>query len=65
MSNMSPTAQEALDKLLALKQLTRETHVQTYKTQRTILQSLNEQDLTNVSLALSREGFFAALRGER
>ncbi len=44
MSNMTPTAK-----------LTRETHDQTYKTQREILQSLNGTHLAEVSLGLSRE----------
>jgi hypothetical protein len=52
---MTQTAQDALDRILALRKLTRETHVQTYKTQREILQALSGPDLAEVSLELSRE----------
>ena len=55
MSNMTQTAQDALDRILALRKLTKETHVQTHRTQREILQSLNGPDLAEVSLELSRE----------
>jgi hypothetical protein len=53
--SMTQTAKDALERILALRKLTRETHVQTYKTQREILQSLNGPDLAEVSLGLSRE----------
>jgi hypothetical protein len=62
MSTMSQTATEALERILALRALTRETHVQTYCTQRTILQSLPDPDLAEVSLALSKG--FEALSGQ-
>jgi hypothetical protein len=55
MSNMSQTAADALERILALRKLTRETHVQTNRTQREIPQSLNGTDLAEVSLALSKE----------
>jgi hypothetical protein len=48
------TAQEAFDKIQALRELTRTTHVQTYRSQRTILQSLSDADLATVSLMLSQ-----------
>ena len=55
MSNMTQTAKDALERILALRQLTRETHVQTHRSQREILQSLPGPDLAEVSLALSKE----------
>jgi hypothetical protein len=55
MSTMTQTAKDALERILALRQLTRTTHVQTHRTQREILQSLNGPDLAEVSLELSRE----------
>jgi hypothetical protein len=56
MSNMSPTAIAALERIIALRKLTRETHIQTHRTQREILQSLTGPDLAEVSLELSKEG---------
>jgi hypothetical protein len=56
MSNMSPTAIAALERIIALRKLTRETQIQTHRTQREILQSLTGPDLTEVSLELSKEG---------
>ena len=53
--SMTQTAKDALQRILALRKLTRETDVQTYKTQREILQSLNGPDLAEVSFGLSRE----------
>ena len=55
MSTMTQTAKDALERILALRQLTRTTHVQTHRTQREILQSLNGPALAEVSLELSRE----------
>jgi hypothetical protein len=55
MSNMTQSAHDGLERILALRKLTRETHVQTHRTQREILQSLNGPDLAEVSLALSKE----------
>lgn len=46
------TAQQAFDKILALRELTAETHVQTYKTQTEILRSLSPDDLAEVALLL-------------
>jgi hypothetical protein len=55
-STMRPmTAAEALERILALRKLTRETDVYTNRTQREILKSLSGPDLAEVSLALSRE----------
>ena len=55
MSNITQTAHDALERILALRKLTRESHVHTHRTQREILQSLTGPDLAEVSLALSRE----------
>jgi hypothetical protein len=48
------TATEAFEKILALRDLTRTTRVQTYRAQRTILQSLTNTDLAEVSLKLAQ-----------
>jgi hypothetical protein len=48
------TAQEAFEKTQPLRELPRNTHVQTYRAQRTLLQSLNDTDLAEVSLMLSQ-----------
>ena len=49
---MTPAAQEAIEKILALKDLTRETGNVTNRAQSLILRSLNESDLSDVALAL-------------
>jgi hypothetical protein len=56
MSTMTQTAKDALERILALRQLTRTTHVQAHRTQREILQSLTGPDLAEVSLPLSKVG---------
>jgi hypothetical protein len=55
MSNTTQTAHDALERILALRKLTRETHVQTHRTQREVFQSLTGPDVAEVSLALSKE----------
>lgn len=59
------TAQEAFDKIQALRELTRTTHVQTYRSQRTILQSLSDADLAEVSLMLKQAEPVTVLGGAR
>lgn len=48
------TATEAVEKILALGELARTTRVQTYRAQRTILQSLTDAELAEVSLKLAQ-----------
>jgi hypothetical protein len=50
---MTPTATQALKKILALRQITFETNTVTRRTQGDILQSLTDMDLTDVSTALA------------
>ena len=49
---MSPTAQQAFDRITAFKALTERSGTITYKSQRAILQSLNPTDLADVAIAL-------------
>jgi hypothetical protein len=50
---MTPTADAALARVLALRKVTFETNTQTRRSQGTILQSLTDDDLIAVSLALT------------
>jgi hypothetical protein len=49
---LSDTARQALERIIALKELTETAKVQTYKSQSEILKSLNHVDLAEVALAL-------------
>ncbi len=51
---MKPTAQEAIEKLLALKELTRETGTITARAQREILRSLQGEVLIEVAVFFRR-----------
>jgi hypothetical protein len=53
---MSPTAQEAFDRIVALKELTTTAKIYTYKSQAEILKALNPTDLAEVALALKSSG---------
>lgn len=48
------TVEEAVDKILALRELTGTSGMITVRSQRTILQSLNDADLAEVSLRLAQ-----------
>ena len=50
---MTQTAQDALNRLLSLRQLTHETNTVTRRAQNAILQRLEIADLEEVSLALA------------
>ena len=50
---LTQTAQDALKRLLSLRQLTHETNTVTRRTQNAILQRLEIADLEEVSLALA------------
>jgi len=50
---MTQTAQDALNRLLSLRQLTHETNTVTRRAQNAILQRLEIADLEEVSLALT------------
>ncbi len=50
---MTQTAQDALNRLLSLRQLTNETNTVTRRAQNAILQRLEIADLEEVSLALA------------
>ena len=52
---MTQTAQDALNRLLSLRQLTHETNTVTRRTQNAILQRLEIADLEEVSLALAND----------
>ena len=51
---MTPTAEEAIEKLLALKQLTAETGTITARAQREILRRLQGEDMVKVALHFRR-----------
>jgi hypothetical protein len=53
MPTLTPRAQFVLDRVLALQQLSRERGVITTRTQNTLLSSLADADLAEVSLALA------------
>ena len=52
---MTQTAQDALKRLLSLRQLTHETNTVTRRAQNAILQRLEIADLEEVSLALAND----------
>ena len=61
---MSPKAQEAYDRIIALKELAASSRVQTYKSQSEILKALEPTDLAEVALALKSAGLLStALAG--
>jgi hypothetical protein len=52
--SMTPAAQRALDTILNLRRLTRETGTQTIKTQNQVLRALDSNDLVSVANALAQ-----------
>ena len=51
-----PTVKAAADRILALRPLTAETGVKTYKSQSVILEALDPQVLAAVALIINRKG---------
>jgi len=62
---MSPAAQRAFDRIVALQELTITSKVQTYKSQSEILKSLNPTDLADVAVKLqARNALLRSLSGQ-
>ena len=62
---MSPAAQQAFDRIVALQELTITSKVQTYKSQSEILKSLNPTDLADVAVKLqARNALLRSLSGQ-
>jgi hypothetical protein len=59
---MTPSQQQAIDKILALQELTRSTGTRTTRAVNSILQALSDDDLTVVAMALKNA---SALGGAR
>ena len=53
-TTMTPTAEQAFNKVLALRKLSHENQTVTRRSQNAVLQTLNEQDTLAVAEALTR-----------